>query len=168
MKLQYKLEEEEIREALRCLDYKQESGMRKVHLYLVSGMGMVVLFMYIRNPGQFFLFLLLLLIVLLLFYMSYGAVIRRERVAKKMMRTSGEYQVELSFKGVCYGEAKEQLSFSQEKVGFIDSKRLYIIKAGREVFSIPKRILTEKQVEELGEIMGKTGGNIVRIIVEEE
>lgn len=168
MKLSYKLTKEELEEALLCLDWRKEGSFRNVNLTIISILGFLVLIGYIRQPSQFFLFLLLVLIVLLLFYMSYGPSIRRKQRAKRLAKKSGEYRLDITENGICYGDKNEKICWSQKRLRVFDTVALYVIKADRETFVIPKRALNKGQEKELEEVIHQQKCDKIHIVIKKE
>lgn len=46
------------------------------------------------------------------------------------------------------------------------SEKLYVLRVNREIFTIPKRIMKEKEEQELERILRETGSKIVHIMIE--
>lgn len=149
MKLRYKLTEDEINEVLLCLNWKKEGRLRDINMIIISILGVVILGLYMKNPGQFFLAALLALIILLLFYMAYGPAVSRKKKGKKMAEDNGEYRVEINQAGIVYGDDHKKMNWNGKKIKCLESKQLTLIQMEREVFAIPKRILTAGEQSEL-------------------
>ena len=166
LKLKYKLNKSEIEEALLCLNYRREGRYRNINLAVTSVLGILVLIAYMQNPGQFFLFLLLLLIILFIFYLAYGPRAGRKKRAEKIARMGGEYRLELSDTYIIYGETGEKLKLSDGKILFINSDHVYVIKIYRDVFTIPKRILSAEEHREILRVMNRENVNRINIVIE--
>lgn len=153
LKFKYKLTTEELEEVLLCLNWKKEGKMRDINLCIISILGAFVLYLYIRNPGQFFMAVLLLVIILLLFYIAYWPAAARKKKIRKMMKEDGEYRIELTESGITYGSDNRRLKWSGNKIKCLNSENMMLIKMEREVFAIPKRILTKEQQTKLGKVL---------------
>ena len=164
----YKLEQKEIEEALLDLNWRREGRFRTVNLWVLSILGVLVLTAYMKDPGQFFLFLLLLLIILLLLYMAYGAVYSRRRRAGKMAARGGEYRLEITESCVTAGEKNEKIKLSDKKLKFLCSEHVIVIRADRDVFTVPRRIVSEEEFGELKKIAAKHGCGFINIVIRKE
>lgn len=164
--MKYQLTESEILEALLCLDFKREGRFGRINAIAVSILGVFVLLGYIRNPEQFFLFLLLLLMILLIFYIKYGPAIGRARRAKKMAGEKGEYLLDIESSRIVYGKKQEKLSYAGKKIYFFVSENIYVLKIDREVFAIPKHILSDEDEKRLTQIMDRENVNKINIVIE--
>ena len=165
VKFRYRLEEREIEEALLDLNWRREGRFRTVNLWVLSILGIAVLAAYIKDPGQFFLFLLLLLIVLMLFYMAYGTAYARKRRAKKIASQEGEYRLEITDTYILPGEKGDKIKLSEGKLKFFCSEHVLVIRAGREVFTIPRRVMKEEELEAVKGIAGRYNSSFVNIVV---
>lgn len=168
LKLRYQLTESEIKEALLCLEWKKESLYKRVNLWVISILGVILLIAYIRNPGQFFLFLLLCAIILLLLYLSYGPVYSRNKRAKKMTEQDGEYRLVITEGFIQYGEKNERFTWKERKIRLYFSENMCALKADRDVFAVPKRVLTEVQLQELVQMAKKNHAEIINVVIKKE
>ena len=103
---------------------------------------------YIQHPKQFFLFILLIMIVFLLFYLWY-----RLMITDTFIR---------------FGEEQTTWMWKDLKVTFYISENMYTLKADRQIFSIPKRILSEQEEDELIRIMRRQKAQILNIQIKKE
>lgn len=168
LKLKYTLRQEEVEEALLDLDYKREGRFGTVNLWIVTILGCIILIAYIRNPGQFFLFLMLLLIISLLFYMTYGIRVGRKQRAKKITGIKGEYMLELTDAYILSGEKKERTALAGSKLLLLCSEQVFVLRTGRDVFTIPRRILSDEESGTLKGILLKHGARVVNIEIRKE
>lgn len=169
LRLQYNLTREEIEETLLCLNHRREGRFRKVNMWIVSILGVVVLAAYIRNPGQTFLFFLLCAVILLLFYLTYGLEHKRKKRARQMEQQGGEYRLQITDTMVGYGDKGDTMPFSQvKKMEVYSSQHMYIWKADQTVFAIPKRALAKVEEEELMRIVKKHQIVVTNIRIKED
>lgn len=168
LRLKYRLTKEEIEEALLCLEYKREGLYKKINLWVVTILGIVVLAAYMREPEIFPLFVVLGVIILLLFYIGYGTRRRRSKNAQKIADKKGDYQLFFTDSYVQFGDKNDKLMFRKEKMVLYFSDNMLTFKIGQEVFTIPKRILNSKQQEKLVKIAKDYEALIVNISIEKE
>ncbi|MBO1722358.1 hypothetical protein [Extibacter sp. GGCC_0201] len=168
LKFTYKLEQEEIEEALLDLNWRREGRFRTVNLWTLSLLGVLVLIGYIRNPELFYLFLLLLFIILTLFYMAYGMTYGRKRRAKKMAARDGEYRLEITDSAIISGDKSEKIKLDGKKLQFLCSDNVLVIRADRDVYTIPRRILEDGELEAFKRIAGRYKCSFIRIEVRKE
>jgi uncharacterized membrane protein YobD (UPF0266 family) len=168
LKLQYRLTEEELEEALLCLDYKREGRFRNVNLAVISILGVLLLADYIRHPDRFFLFVLLAVIVLLLFYLAYMPGMRRKRKAQQILKKGGEYRITIDEPWICYGEKQEKVSLAEGKNRLFLTERICVLQTGRETFALPARILTQEQRDEVIELVKEYRAEIIKITLGKE
>lgn len=168
LEFKYILTKEEIEEALLDLDYKREGKSKTVNLWMITGIGIVVLIACVRHPEQFFLFLLLVLIILLLLYMTYGIRLGRKKRAEQIAGIKGEYMLEITDSCMIHGTKKEKIQLSNSKIEVFRSAHVFVIRAGKDVFTIPLRILSKEQESEILRIMRKCGASFVKIVIGKE
>lgn len=131
-------------------------------------LGIIVFAIYIQHPKQFFLFILLIMIVFLLFYLWYGPKRQRRKNADKIVRTKGEYRLMITDTFIRFGEEQTTWMWKDLKVTFYISENMYTLKADRQIFSIPKRILSEQEEDELIRIMRRQKAQILNIQIKKE
>lgn len=168
LEFKYKLAQEEIEEALLDLNWRREGSFRKINLCLMSLTGAVVLIAYMKKPEQFFLFILLVLIIGMLLYMGYGAACFRKRKARKLAAQKGEYRIKVTDKCLIAGDAGEKIAFSGEKLQFLCSGRVLVLRAQRQVVVVPRRILTEESFQAFKRIAGTHNISFINIVLGEE
>lgn len=168
LEFRYKLTEEEIEEALLDLDWKREGAFSRINLWVTSIIGAGVLIGFIRNPGQVFLFLLLLIIIGLLLYMTYGIRYIRKRKAKKIAGHQGEYRLKITDTSIIPGDGKANIKLADRRLLFLSSEHVCVIRADRDVFTIPKRVITGAQQKELKNIAAKHKCSFINIVLRKE
>lgn len=149
-----------------CLDYKKEGKFRDINVGLISLIGVGALIAYIRNTQQFFWIVLLGVMVLLLLYIVYVPAFSRKRRAKKIAGEKGTYNVRIQNGKIQYGNKNESIEMTGKNTKVYISGKIYVLRVNREVFTIPKRIMKEKEEQELEWILRKTGSKIVHITIE--
>mgnify|MGYP001046010549 CR=1 FL=1 len=170
LKLNYRLTREEIEESLLCIDWKREGRMKQANLIILTVLGVLVLGAFIREPGQFFLFLMLFAIIGLLFYLQYGPQRKRKKQAEKIVKTGGNFQISLDRQhmGAIWGQQKEGRKREKgirkgSRLKLYISENMYTFKAGREIYAIPKRILSGEQKGTLAELAKNCQADVVNI-----
>lgn len=149
-----------------CLDYKKEGKFRDITVGVISLIGVGALIAYIRNTQQFFWIVLLGVMVLLLLYIVYVPAFSRKRRAKKIAGEKGTYNVRIQNSKIQYGNKNESIEMTGKNTKVYISGKIYVLRVNREVFTIPKRIMKEKEEQELEWILRKTGSKIVHITIE--
>lgn len=160
--------QEEILESLFCMDWKREGRWKDTNLGILSILGFLVLTAYIRYPSRFFLVILLIIIVLLLFYLRYGQERKRRRNACKIAKEKGEYRLEITDTFIRFGERQTKWMWQDLKIIFYISEHMYTLVANRQIFSIPKRILSEKEQKEILQTMCRQQARILNIQIKKE
>lgn len=168
LKLNYRLTQEEAEEAIVCLNWKREGRYKNINVWVMSILGVLLSFAYMRAPEQSYLFFLLLFITLLLFYLTYGRSYTRKRRARRIAQSKGEYRIELQEKCLYYGDKRERISLEESHLMVLSSDSVYTMKVGRETFVIPVRILSAEEKKELEYIIDKYVKNIIHIEIRKE
>lgn len=149
-----------------CLDYKKEGKFRDINVGVISLIGVGALIAYMRNTQQFFWIVLLGIMVLLLLYIIYVPAVSRKRRAKKIAWEKGTYNVRIQKDKIQYGDKEQSVKMTGKNTEAYISGNLYVLRVDREVFTIPKRIMKEKEKQELERILRETGSKIVHITIE--
>lgn len=149
-----------------CLDYKKEGKFRDINVGVISLIGVGALIAYMRNTQQFFWIVLLGIMVLLLLYIIYVPAVSRKRRAKKIAWEKGTYNVRIQKDKIRYGDKEQSVKMTGKNTEAYISGNLYVLRVDREVFTIPKRIMKEKEEQELERILRETGSKIVHITIE--
>lgn len=149
-----------------CLDYKKEGKFRDINVGVISLIGVGALIAYMRNTQQFFWIVLLGIMVLLLLYIIYVPAVSRKRRAKKIAWEKGTYNVRIQKDKIQYGDKEQSVKMTGKNTEAYISGNLYVLRVDREVFTIPKRIMKEKEEQELERILRETGSKIVHITIE--
>lgn len=139
-----------------------------MNLGILTVLGIVILAEYGKDPSRFLLAVLLGVIIALLFYIWYGPKRRRKKNADKIGAAGGEYRLLVTESGIQFGEEKKKLIWEEGKMIFYTSDHMYTLKAGREVFAIPRRILGKEQQESLMQLMRQHGAQIINVRIEKE
>lgn len=164
LKLQYRLTEEELEEVFLCLDWKKEGKMRDINIWIISILGVLVLACYVRRPDHIFFAAVLICMIFLLFFLVYGPAASRKKKVKKLLKENGEYKVELTESGMIYGDDSRRLDFNGRKLKLLESEHMLLLKADREIFALPRRILTDGRQEQLRQTLNLK--NCERICIE--
>ena len=149
-----------------CLDYKKEGKFRDINVGVISLIGVGALIAYMRNTQQFFWIVLLGIMVLLLLYIIYVPAVSRKRRAKKIAWEKGTYNVRIQKDKIQYGDKEQSVKMTGKNTEAYISGNLYVLRVDREVFTIPKRIMKEKEEQELERVLRETGSKIVHITIE--
>lgn len=163
LKLKYQLSEKEYEEALLCLDWKKEGKARNINMAIVTILGILVLIVYIMDPGRFYCLILLAVIIIVLFAMAYSPRHKRKKRAKELARQKGTFMVEFLDHSLRYGHSSTEVSPIKGESQLLRSENLCVLKLGNEVFIIPKRILKpgeERQIREWAQALGVETINI--------
>lgn len=168
LKLNYQVTLEEAQEAIACLNYRREGRYREVNIGVLTILGILLLIAYQKRPEQFYLFILLVLDILTLFYLTYGIVYKRKKRAKRIASVPGEYRVVFSEPHICFGDKGQKISMEEHNSCVFVSCNTYTIKAGKELFVIPLRILSGDEQKELERILGKYIRKHIHITIRKE
>lgn len=131
-------------------------------------LGVVALIAYIKNPAQFFWFLILLMIIWMLFYLWYGPRYRRRRMAERMVKRGGSYQIIIGDSYIKLADSGKKIELNDKKVKFYVSENMYVLKADGEICAIPKRILGREKKEELVRLVRRYQADTIKIMIEKE
>lgn len=134
MKLKYVLKPEEMEESLLCLSWHKEGVQKYINVGILAVIAAACLYWYAANPEQFLFMFLAALSIGLMFLMLYLPAVRRRWKVRRMMRSGETYQIEVPGKDI--------------KKGF-ESEQVFTIRTQEQVFCIPKRILSDSQMEEI-------------------
>ena len=85
---------------------------------------------------------------------------------KKIAGEKGSYNVRLQNDKIKYGDKNESIEMTGKNTEVYISEKLYVLRVNREIFTIPKRIMKEKEEQELERILRETGSKIVHIMIE--
>lgn len=154
--LEYRLTGDEIAESLMSLNYKREGAFKRWNVYALSGLGVLLVLWWWREPDRFYLFWGLLMDVGLLFYLLYGAPGLRKRKAQKMANVGGVYRLAFTGEGISAGDENKSRCFDGKSL-FLESETVLTIRIDSAIFCIPKRALTREISAELERIVGKKG-----------
>lgn len=99
--------------------------------------------------------------ILLQLYMVYVPAFRRRRKARQMAEKKGEYLVEILKDTILYGKRQELADLTGGMAVLFCSARVYTIKTDRQIFTIPKRVLSKEEDEKLNHLMERNGKRIL-------
>lgn len=150
------------------MDWKREGRRKTVNLWILIILGIFVLASYIRFPSVFFLVILMIVIVFLQFYLWYAPAYQRKKNADKIAKETGEYRLVITDNFIRFGEEQIQWMWKDLKIVFYVSEHMCTLKADRQVFAIPKRILSKKEQEEVMKIMRRQQVQILNIQIKKE
>lgn len=148
MKLKYELKQWEIEESLLCLDWQREGKAKLGNLGVMGTIAVGCMIGYLREPARFFLLVFAGVTVGMMFLLLYVPELRRRRRAKAMVRQKGIYQIMVPAEGI--------------KRGF-ESEHVFTIQGEKENYCIPKRILNQKEKQELRNILNSGTKEMLRV-----
>lgn len=129
---------------------------------------MAVLAAYIKNPERFFLFFILLMIILMLFYLWYGPQWQRRKTAERMIGRGGSYQLMIGDDYIEAAGQNKRVKLKEMKLKFYVSGKMYILRADREIYAIPRRILGREREEKLVQLARKYRADTVNVVIKKE
>ena len=135
---------------------------------MLTALGVVVLVLYIRQTDHFLLFLLLLCIIFLDIYLAWGEDLGRRKRAKKYASLGGEYRLEIQEEYVIYGEEDTKAGYDDTKLKarLFCSEKVYVLKMGRDILVLPKRVMNQEQKKKLEAIVRRKHVSITEIRIE--
>lgn len=154
MKFEYRLKYEECYEAFYLLGIKWEERKRNILAALLIVIGVVMLFGFYRDSRKIHYFFIAILDILLLYYLIYVPALKAKKGAKKVSRQGGTYKIELTADGkVRMGNECVNLKGDPDARA-IETNTIFVIRPDRvHTFCLPKRIMTEKEIEEVRKIL---------------
>ncbi|MCI8885015.1 MAG: hypothetical protein HFG87_03425 [Dorea sp.] len=108
------------------------------------------------------------MIILMLFYLWYGPQWQRRKTAERMIDRGGSYQLMI---GDDYIEAvgqNKRIKLKEMKLKFYVSGKMYILRADREIYAIPRRILGREREEKLVQLARKYRADTVNVVIKKE
>lgn len=123
---------------------------------------------YIRYPARVFLVILMIMIVFLQFYLWYVPAYQRKKKADRIAKGKGEYRLVLTDAFIRFGEEQIQRMWKDLKIVCYISEHMFTVTAERQVFAIPKRILSEDEQQEVIKIMRRQQAQILNIQIKKE
>ncbi len=154
MKFEYRLKYEECYETFYFLGIKWEERKRNILAALLIVIGVVMLFGFYRDSRKIHYFFIAILDILLLYYLIYVPALKAKKGAKKVSRQGGTYKIELTADGkVRTGNECVNLKGDPD-ARVIETNTIFAIRPDRiHTFCLPKRIMTEKEMEEVRKIL---------------
>lgn len=140
MILKYYLTEEEARDTIQCVEWKK-SKYRRIHIGVVSALGVYLLWDYAKNSDNFYQLVLLMLLIGVLFYLSYGMAYTRRQRVRRLINDKPIYQIELNDENIVCGMNNRKVSIEKARVLYTD--KILVVWLKREWFAIPRRVLGE-------------------------
>lgn len=130
-----------------CLAWKTEGLFKRINCTLLGLLAGSVLFLYLYNPDKFFFILLAMLALGMLFFLLFGTVFIRGRKAAQLAKKHGTYKLSISADGIVSFETDSPIlkRFCENKTEFFFSEHVISIKIGKDVYCIPRRVLSERQ-----------------------
>ena len=167
LKFTYELKAEEIEEAWVAAQWKNILFQRWNQLILmVLALGFILF--YSRDSERFYLIICAVVVVILLVYNAYFIPFSRRRKARKLEREKGIYGIQIDGKGVRAGKDWNFYSLGDKKWELLEAESVYALKIDREVFCIPKRILSREGTEALEKLTKLGKCSCRKIITGEE
>lgn len=167
MKFTYQLTAQEIEEAWIASQWRNVLFQRWNHLILTA-LVIGFLVFYTKDPEKFYLILCAALIVILLFYNTYFIPFSRRRKAAKLAREKGIYGIKIGERGIWAGKDWKFYSLEERKWELLESDTVYALKVDREIFCIPKRVLSREGTEALRKLTKLGKCSCRKIITGEE
>ncbi len=149
--LEYELLPKEVEESLLCAAWKKEGRYKRVNVAILSLLGVILIFSYMYNPKEFYLFGLLVMILGLLFYILYGFELKRKNKAEKITARGGIYRIDIQKNGIVGNQTKQE--FVKGKSEVFLSENVITFKIDGNLFCIPKRVLSSQQSEQILDIV---------------
>lgn len=145
--------------------WKMEKVYYNKHIWIISGIGILVLYEFNRNPKKFYLVLMLFLIILLLLYLVYTPLINCKRW-RRTLENKKEYLLEINSDYIICGDEKNKICLSGNKIKLICAKLIYIIQIDKDIIGFPKRLLSPKEEQEMKFFLGKHQCQMIKIVAE--
>lgn len=154
LKFEYRLKYEESYETFYLLGMKWGEKKRNILAILLTVIGVIMLAGYYRDSQKIHYFFISLLDILLLYYLIYVPVLKAKKGARAVGRQGGIYKVELTREGkVRTGNDSVDLNGDADARA-IETDSIFIVRPDRmHTFCLPKRIMTEKEIQEVREIL---------------
>ena len=150
------------------MDWKREGRRKSINLCILSVLGIWVLVSYIRYPTRVFFVILMIMIVFLQFYLWHVPAYQRKKNADRIAKEKGEYRLVITDAFIRFGEEQTQWMWKDLKIVCYISEHMFTVKAERQVFAIPRRILSEEEWQEVMKIMRRQQAQILNIQIKKE
>lgn len=147
--VKYQLQVTEIEESLLCLAWKKEGWLKRCNVGILSILTLTTLFAYWQKPEQFYLFVLPASMLIFLFLLLYGFDYERRQRAKVIMKQGGFYHFKIMEDGIHQMEKQEKQCFENGKSEVFLSENVISLRIKRDVYCIPKRVLSHEELEEV-------------------
>ncbi len=154
MEFEYRLKYDECQETFYLLGMKWGERKRKILTVLLTVIGVVMLLGYYRDSQKIHYFFIAILDILLLYYLIYVPALKAKKGAKKVSRQGGTYKIELTREGkIRTGNEWVDLNGDAD-ARVIETDTIFVVRPDRVyTFCLPKRIMTEEEIEEVREIL---------------
>lgn len=166
MELNYRLTCEEMQESLLALNWKHEGRNKQILVAVLTVFSLFFLYCYIKKPQQVYFVMMTALGIVFMLYLLYGIPMARARKAKKLTQTKGIYRIRIEDHSIHTYEPEQDTQINHRSIALYSQHMITIRAASGLVFSIPKRILSEKQREEVDKIMQQNQCKRIEIISE--
>lgn len=150
----YNLRFEEIYESFLLLNKKCGKKMEKVLVFLLTIIAVVLLIGYYMDNRRMHFFVLAILDIILLFYLIYVPEFKAKSVAKKLCRQKGKYKVKITDEGTIVTETETIDIKGDKDARTVETENIFVIRPDNmHTLCLPKRILTEDEMEDIREIL---------------
>lgn len=166
MKLSYRLSEEELEEAFRCVSWRTDRWMYRVHVWVLAALGLGILAAYAAKPDKFYLFALLVLVLLLLFGVIYLPPFLRKRRVQEMVKRKEEYRIDILPRAVVRGNDGSRVPLEQGKLRAVYTDKVCVLWVDREWYIIPRRIMDQSTENELRQILEDKECRFVHLVTD--
>lgn len=166
MELKYQLTCKETEESLLALNWKHEGRNKQILIALLTVFSLIFLCCYIKQPEQVYFVILVAIGVALMLYLLYGIPLLRARKARKLTKTKGVYRFRIEQHTIHTYEPEEEIQLNHRCVVLYSQHMITIRTASGMAFSIPKRVLSKTQREEVDKIMQENQCKRIEIISE--
>lgn len=166
MELTYQLTCEEMQESLLALNWKREGRTKQSFVSVLMLFSVFFLYCYTREPEQVYFVMMTALGVILMLYLLYGVPLLRARKAKKLTRVRGVYRLKIGERSIHTYEPEADMELNHHSIVLYSQHMITIQTEKGIIFSIPKRILSEKQRKEVDKIMQRNQCKRIDILSE--
>ncbi|MBQ2064353.1 MAG: hypothetical protein II456_07215 [Firmicutes bacterium] len=151
----YDLTYEEAYAAFSALAFKRGGNYRLITGIALTAAAVIMLVTYAMDSTKIMNLILALTAVLLLFYLIYTPVLKAKKGARQVARANGVFKVEITDAGTISLPGQKPIPLDGDKdARTIETNELFIIRPDSgHTFCIPKRIMNEKEIYGVREIL---------------
>ena len=151
----YKMSRDEALDAFTNLATKWKPKTQKIISAIIAAIAVVFLIIYIADNAKIHYFFVALIAIFALSLVVYGPVLKAKRGAAKVGKIGGTYKVELLADGKIKLPNGEAISLDGDKSSrSVETSHVFAIRTdSAHTFCIPKRIVKEKDLEDIRKIL---------------